>query len=86
MPPGDARISEADRMMVAGWIEKRLQSTGCTTGDYAGCRPRCLNRREYHNTVRDLFGVEPDIAELFAADEAGGAVSTPMAPRSTCRR
>ena len=74
MPPGDARISEADRMFVAGWIENRLLTTGCTTGEYAGyVGPRRLNRREYRNTIRDLLGVELEIAELFAADEAGGA-------------
>ncbi len=73
MPPGDARISEDDRMFVAGWIETRLRTTGCTTGEYAGyVGPRRLNRREYRNTVRDLLGVELEIAELFAADEAGG--------------
>ena len=74
MPPGDARLPEADRLFVANWIETRLETTGCTTGEYAGyVGPRRLNRREYRNTVRDLLGVELEIAELFAADEAGGA-------------
>lgn len=74
MPPGDAKLSEPDRLLVADWIETRLRTTGCTGDKYAGyVAPRRLNRREYRNTVRDLFGVELPIADLFAADESGGA-------------
>jgi cytochrome c553 len=74
MPPGAAKISEADRMHVANWIDARLRSTGCVTGDYAGFVPsRRLNRREWKNTIRDLFGLDVLAADLFPADEAGGA-------------
>lgn len=74
MPPGDAKISESDRLKVADWIEHRLRTSGCTSGPYAGyVPPRRLNRREYRNTVRDLFGVDLPIADLFPADESGGA-------------
>lgn len=74
MPPGEAKISEADRLLAAGWIEERLRTSGCTGEPYAGyVAPRRLNRREYRNTIRDLFGVDLAIADLFPADEAGGA-------------
>ncbi len=75
MPPGAAaKISEQDRKLVADWIEARLRTTGCTTGEYAGyVGPRRLNRREYHRTVRDLLGVELPIADMFPEDESGGA-------------
>ena len=74
MPPGDAKLPEVDRLFVADWIETRLRTTGCRTGEYAGyVGPRRLNRREYRNTIRDLLGVDLPITELFAADEAGGA-------------
>jgi hypothetical protein len=74
MPPGGAGLPEADRLFIANWIENRLQTTGCSTGEYAGyVGPRRLNRREYRNTIRDLLGVELEITDLFAADEAGGA-------------
>jgi hypothetical protein len=74
MPPGEAKLAEADRLKVANWIEHRLRTTGCTSGPYAGyVPPRRLNRREYRNTIRDLFGVDLPIADLFPADEAGGA-------------
>ena len=74
MPPGEAKISEADRLLVSNWIEERLRTTGCTTGDYAGyVAPRRLNRREWKNTIRDLFGLDVIAPDLFPADEAGGA-------------
>ena len=33
---------------------------------------RRLNREEYHNTVRDLFGIEVDVADLLPTDGGGG--------------
>ncbi|HEU0119896.1 MAG TPA: DUF1592 domain-containing protein [Bryobacteraceae bacterium] len=74
MPPGAAKISEEDRMLVADWIDTRLRTTGCATGDYAGyVSPRRLNRREWKNTIRDLFGLDVAAPDFFPADEAGGA-------------
>jgi cytochrome c553 len=74
MPPGANGLSEQDRLAVAKFIDDRLRSTGCVAGAYAGfVPPRRLNRREYRNTVRDLFGVELTITDLFPADESGGA-------------
>ena len=34
---------------------------------------RRLNRREYHNTIRDLLGVDFDVTGIFPADGTGGA-------------
>lgn len=74
MPPGAAKISEDERLLVANWIDNRLRTTGCTTGDYAGfVASRRLNRREWKNTIRDLFGLDVIAPDLFPADEAGGA-------------
>ena len=74
MPPGAAKLAEADRLLVANWIDERLRTTGCTTGDYAGfVASRRLNRREWKNTIRDLFGLDVIAPDLFPADEAGGA-------------
>ena len=39
----------------------------------ARSRLRRLNRREYHNTVRDLLGVDFNVSELFPNDGTGGA-------------
>jgi hypothetical protein len=76
MPPSsDVKISEDDRLRVSQWITKRLQETACRAGlgDYAGTVTlRRLNRREYHNTIRDLLGVDLPITDLFPADGTGG--------------
>ena len=74
MPPAASKLTEDQRLFVANWVESRLRETACSTGDYAGAsRPRRLNRREYHNSVRDLLGVDLPVAEIFPADESGGA-------------
>lgn len=60
MPPAsDSKISEADRLRLAQWIHRRLEETACRADapPYAGTVTlRRLNRREYHNSIRDLFG------------------------------
>jgi hypothetical protein len=64
-----------------------LRTSGCTGEPYAGyVAPRRLNRREYRNTIRDLFGVDLAIADLFPADEAGGVGFDTTAKRSIFRR
>jgi hypothetical protein len=74
MPPVASKLTEEDRMRVAVWLENRLRETACSSGEYAGAvPPRRLNRREYHNTIRDILGVELAVAEIFPADESAGA-------------
>ena len=74
MPPVDSKLTEDDRLRVAQWIDQDLRRTACFAGDYAGAVAiRRLNRREYHNTIRDLLGVDFNVAELFPADGTGGA-------------
>jgi cytochrome c553 len=59
MPPMASKLSEDDRLRVATWIDNQLRQTACSGGDYAGASAfRRLNRREYHNTIRDLLGVD----------------------------
>jgi cytochrome c553 len=74
MPPVETKLTEDDRLRVANWIDNRLRETACYIGDYAGAVAlRRLNRREFHNTIRDLLGVEFNVSELFPADGTGGA-------------
>jgi mono/diheme cytochrome c family protein len=74
MPPIDSKLTEDDRLRVALWIDNDLRRTACDTGDFAGAVAiRRLNRREYHNTIRDLLGVDYNVSELFPADGTGGA-------------
>ena len=74
MPPIDSKLTEDDRLRVALWIDKDLRRTACDAGDFAGAVAiRRLNRREYHNTIRDLLGVDYNVSELFPVDGTGGA-------------
>jgi cytochrome c553 len=74
MPPVASTLSEEDRIRVASWIDNQLRVTACSAGPFAGAPAiRRLNRREYHNTVRDLLGVDFDAIQLFPADGTGGA-------------
>jgi cytochrome c553 len=73
MPPTASKLSEEDRLFVARWVDDRLRATACALGEQAGTVTlRRLNRREYKNTLRDLFGLEYAAEDLFPADEAGG--------------
>ncbi len=74
MPPVETKLTEDDRLRVANWIDHRLRDTACFGGEFAGAVAlRRLNRREYHNTVRDLLGVDFNVSELFPNDGTGGA-------------
>ncbi len=74
MPPGASKLSEEDRMEVSSWIDGQLRRTACGMGEFAGnAITRRLNRREYHNTIRDLLGVDLDITTMLPADGTGGA-------------
>jgi cytochrome c553 len=74
MPPVESKLAETDRLRVAFWIDARLRETACSAAPFAGAPAiRRLNRREYHNTIRDLLGVEFDAVQLFPADGTGGA-------------
>ncbi len=73
MPPMASKLTEADRLRIATWIDIQLRQTACSAGESAGAiPPRRLNRREFHNTIRDLLGVDVVAADLFPADESGG--------------
>jgi cytochrome c553 len=74
MPPVESKLTEADRLRISQWVDGQLRATACNIGDYAGVGTvRRLNRREYHNTIRDLLGVDFDVSSVFPADGTGGA-------------
>jgi mono/diheme cytochrome c family protein len=74
MPPIANQLSEEDRLRIAAWIDDDLRKTACSAGDYAGAAAfRRLNRREYHNTIRDLLGIDYDVSLIFPADGTGGS-------------
>jgi cytochrome c553 len=74
MPPIASKLTEEDRLRIAAWIDDDLRKTACSAGDYAGAAAfRRLNRREYHNTIRDLLGIDYDVSLIFPADGTGGS-------------
>jgi hypothetical protein len=80
MPPKDPRPTEDEKAAMLAWIQGLKDDFDCdrvaseaSVSWYPGfVMSRRLNRAEYENTVRDLFEVEVDVAEMFPADGAGG--------------
>ncbi len=73
MPPTGPQPPERDRLRVADWIDRALRESACDLGEYAGpVTVRRLNRAEYQNTLRDLFGLQFQVAERFPVDGSGG--------------
>lgn len=74
MPPVASKLTEEERYRIPEWIESRLRQTACKAGDFAGSAiTRRLNRREYHNTIRDLLGIDFEVLGILPADGTGGA-------------
>lgn len=73
MPPeGRLRPSEPQRDAVLAWIGKAIRDHADTQFvDPGRVTMRRLNRVEYRNTIRDLFGVAIDVRESFPADAVG---------------
>ena len=74
MPPTASKLTEEDRLRISSWIDNRLRQTACNIGEYAGASiTRRLTRREYHNTIRDLLGVDFEVTGILPADGTGGS-------------
>ena len=72
MPPEEGLALSADqRSDFIGWLETELDA-GAAASPNPGRTVAFhrLNRREYGNAVRDLLGVEVDVAELLPADDS----------------
>ncbi|MFM1918649.1 MAG: hypothetical protein RLZZ303_283 [Candidatus Hydrogenedentota bacterium] len=82
MPPGNApKPTDEERKLLVEWINGiKADDLDCTQivseasqSWYPGyVMSRRLNRFEYENTIRDLLGIEMDLAAMFPADGAGG--------------
>ncbi|MCR9202558.1 MAG: DUF1592 domain-containing protein [Planctomycetaceae bacterium] len=74
MPPSDyePRPEEAERSGVDTILTSELFNFDCDLIDNPG-RPTVqrLNKAEYNNTIRDLFGVDMTPADNFPADDVG---------------
>jgi mono/diheme cytochrome c family protein len=70
MPPARAeRPSDAQRRAITRWVEREVFKVEEARPDPGRVTIRRLNRMEYHHTVRDLFGVELDLARELPPDD-----------------
>ena len=73
MPPADGVQPTADeKTALIAYLDDKLHRIDCTTmSDPGRVTIRRLNRAEYNNTVRDLFGIKFRPAEDFPSDDVG---------------
>ena len=74
MPPGDAAQPDPDqRNTLADAMDALSRHVTCSTTPGGGhVTTRRLNRAEYNNAIRDLFGSDLRPADDFPADDVGG--------------
>lgn len=75
MPPsGSPQPSTEERTMLVTWLAATLDKTdeSLLPKDPGRVLIHRLNREEYNNTIRDLFGVNNNPADKFPADGGGG--------------
>ena len=68
-PPGAARPAAADVQALAGYLETTLDKAGAANPNPGSVRIHRLNRAEYANAMRDLFGLDVDVATLLPNDD-----------------
>ena len=73
MPPEDADVpSEQQRKRLVRALDQTLHQVSCDTRPRPGkVTARRLNRSEYNNSIRDLFGMDLRPADVFPSDEVG---------------
>jgi mono/diheme cytochrome c family protein len=71
MPPAGApRADKATHDAMTSWIESELDRAAAENPNPGRTEPfHRLNRTEYRNAVRDLLGLEVDVASLLPADD-----------------
>lgn len=73
MPPEDAELpSDLQRQTLVRSLDRSLFAVSCDLRPRAGkVTARRLNRTEYNNSIRDLFGLDLRPADAFPSDEVG---------------
>ena len=73
MPPLDeVQPTDEERQKLLDWVNSHALTVNCSDVVYPGrVTIRRLNRAEYNNTIRDLFGVDFQPASTFPADDTG---------------
>ncbi len=70
-PPTAPQPSRKERAIISGWIDSTLSQADCALEDPGRVTMRRLNRGEYNNTIRDLFGLDLKPADSFPSDDVG---------------
>ncbi len=68
-PPGAARPAAADVQALAGYLETALDKASAANPNPGSVRIHRLNRAEYSNAMRDLFGLDVDVSTLLPNDD-----------------
>lgn len=77
MPPADEpRPSADDRTQLIGFVERDAFGLDPARPDPGRVVLRRLNRAEYTNTIRDLVGLDADVAEDLPSDDTGYGFDT----------
>jgi hypothetical protein len=73
MPPADTtQPKQAESNAFLAWIDTHLLALDCDSPKApAQVTVRRLNRTEYNNTIRDLFGIDFEPADDFPSDDIG---------------
>jgi hypothetical protein len=71
-PPGMPRPPAAQVNALATYLETSLDKAGTANLNTGSVRIHRLNRTEYQNAVRDLFGISVDSAKLLPSDDING--------------
>ena len=70
MPPAHAdRPTDGERRAIARWVEREVFQVDEARPDPGRVTIRRLNRMEYQYTVRDLFGIDLDLAQELPPDD-----------------
>jgi len=68
-PPGAPRPAAADAQALAAYLETTLDKAGAANPNPGSVRIHRLNRAEYSNAMRDLFGLDVDVSALLPNDD-----------------
>src|SRR5215468_2459534 len=68
-PPGAARPAVADAQALAASLETALDKAAAANPNRGSVRIHRLNRAEYSNAMRDLFGLDVDMSTLLPNDD-----------------
>jgi hypothetical protein len=69
-PPGAPRPDKTSSDVLASWLEASLDRSAAANPHPGRPAIHRLNRFEYANAIRDLFGIDVDVRSLLPADDA----------------